>query len=143
MSYYISTPSLKDQLKPIKKAPFQNINELYQLLSDRGWCRESTFLESQWNSVNKCSGQCNATVLLIKEFFGGKIMKYSFPSEDKRMHYFNKIGDCIIDLNSEQFQMPLDYLGRSCEFKSFGKYKWLCEKSCYILKLRLGLIDSN
>lgn|SRR5574344_444953 len=140
MSYYISDPSLKERIKPIMPALFQNIDELYQLLVKKGWCQESTFSKKQWNPENKCSGQCNATVLLVKEYFGGEIIEYDAPSEDKSMHYFNRIKGCYIDLTSEQFQSTLNYSNKNKVKKSFGKYQWTHEKSCYILKLRMGLV---
>ena len=138
MSYYISNPNAN--IPVIKVNPkFRTIDELYNLLQSSGWDEMTTFLKSQWNMNNKCSGQCNATVLLVKEYFGGDIISYPNPSLDKNGHFFNRINGVDIDLTADQFNPRLTGYNQMNKIGNFGKYKWLVEKSAYILKLKLGL----
>lgn len=138
-TYYISNEN--KTLNVIKEnSKFKTIDELYNLLENAGWTEEMVFMENQWNPSNKCSGQCNATSLLIKEYFGGEIIKYPKPSKDKKCHYFNRIDDVDIDLTYRQFSPRLkEYIKMSNVISSFGKYESKCEKAYKILKRNLDL----
>ena len=46
-------------------------------------------------------GQCSITSFLIQDIFGGEV--YGVPLKDGGYHCFNKVGDSIFDLTSEQF----------------------------------------
>ena len=83
MAYYSSDKIKEEGLKPKKEASFKSISDLYALLQEKGWCEYSVFKKSMWNSENRCNGQCNATVLLVQEYFGGNIIEYPNPSTDK------------------------------------------------------------
>lgn len=121
---------------------FSNISDLYKLLESTGWDQMTCFRKSQWNSSNKCCGQCNATVLLVQEYFGGDIIECPSPSKTKQMHYFNRIDGVDIDLTSNQFSSQLKYSSYNKVVKLRNKprgYRYIYEKSEYILKLKLGL----
>jgi len=119
---------------------FNSIDELYNLLLNNGWSELSVFLPKQWDVNNKCSGQCNATVLIVKEYFGGDIIAYPSPTVDKKGHYFNRINNVDIDLTSEQFDPPLtDYSSKTKIATSFGRYDFECKKAAYIVKKNIGL----
>lgn len=138
MAYYSSDKNIEKSLRPIKTVTFSSISDLYALLQEKGWCEYSAFNKSMWNPENKCNGQCNATVLLLQEFFGGDIIEYPNPSAGKFKHFFNRINGCDIDLTSEQFENELkDYNCQSKKAKIKSNFDY--QKSAYILKLRLGL----
>ena len=81
MDYYISDKTaIISCIKPNKK--FSTINELYDLLNNIGWDKMTIYLKGQWNSKLKCSGQCNSTALLVKEYFGGEIINYPNPDSN-------------------------------------------------------------
>ena len=140
MAYYSSDKNIEDDLMLQKEAPFKSIGELYTLLQEKGWCEYSAFKKSMWNLNNKCEGQCNATVLLVQEYFGGDIIEYPNPSDDKAKHFFNRINGCDIDLTSEQFMPCLTgYSSQNKKAKISSNFEY--QKSAYILKLRLGLVE--
>ena len=139
MAYYSSDKIKEEGLKPKKEVSFKSISDLYALLQEKGWCEYSAFKKSMWNSENRCNGQCNATVLLVQEYFGGDIIEYPNPSTDKTKHFFNRINGCDIDLTSEQFNSPLNYHTQTKKADHFPKYRY--EKSVYILKLRMELVE--
>ena len=92
MNYYSSNPNKSDKFVAKKNSVFSTLTELYNVLDEMGWCEYSVFSKGQWNNENKCCGQCNATVLLVQEYFGGEIVQYENPTGKKSMHYFNRIG---------------------------------------------------
>ena len=136
MKYYISDESQKS-LKCNINGISLTIDKLYKLLDKKGWCMMSAFNKKAYNEKNKCIGQCNGTVILIQELFGGKIIKYSFSNQDKKTHYFNRINDVNIDLTSDQFNEILDYESQQEVYKEDKRYHFIYEKSAYILKLRI------
>lgn len=73
MNYYSSDPNKSDKFVAKKNSVFSTLTELYNALDETGWCEYSVFSKGQWNNDNKCCGQCNATVLLVQEYFGGKL----------------------------------------------------------------------
>lgn len=140
MGFYIS--DINANIKCIKENDvFSTIYELYDLLNDHGWEAMTVYLREQWNPKLKCSGQCNATALLVQEYFGGDIINYPKPNggEVKKGHCFNRINGIDIDLTSEQFNPKLTEYSSLQKKANFGKFKFSCEKSAYILKKNLGL----
>ena len=127
--YYSSNKELEQQIPPqIPSAPFRCISDLYCSLIKYGWERLTAYDPKLYDEKNKCVSQCNVTVLLVKKYFGGDIIKYPNPTSDKKMHYFNRIcangQNCDIDLTSEQFESPLnDYASmKEKGNKSLTKY---------------------
>lgn len=121
---------------------FSSLNDLYNLLNSIGWDQMTCFSKNQWNPSNKCCGQCNATVLLVQEYFGGDIIECPNPSRTKQMHYFNRINGVDIDLTSKQFSNSINYgsFNKVVNLRNKPRgYGYIYEKSEYILKLKLGL----
>ncbi len=91
------------------------------------WCIEtcSPRLRPQWSEENKTLGQCTITSFLVQDLFGGKV--YGVPLPEGGFHCFNKVGDCIFDITSEQFgDADLDYTEnyeqlRELQFADAGK----------------------
>jgi hypothetical protein len=65
-------------------------------------------MRGEWSEDNKTLGQCSITAFLVQDIFGGEV--YGVPLGDGAFHCFNKVGDKVFDLTSEQF-LPkvLDY----------------------------------
>ena len=65
-------------------------------------------LRQQWSKGNPTLGQCSITAFLVQDIFGGEV--YGVPLGDGNYHCFNKVGDSVFDLTSEQFgKEKLDY----------------------------------
>ena len=82
---------------------------LYELLSEI-WCEYTCAprMREKWSKDNKTCGQCSITAFLTQDIFGGEV--YGVPLGDGNFHCFNKIGDIVFDLTSEQFHdEKLDY----------------------------------
>ena len=94
-----------EKYKMIKDA-----RELYDLLSDGLWCRESCAprMRGDWSEENKTLGQCSITSFLVQDIFGGVVR--GIPLENGYVHCFNDIDGHVFDLTSEQFgNEKLDY----------------------------------
>ena len=100
--------------------------DLYDVLTN-AWSKETCAprLQDNWNKDNKTLGQCSITAFLVQDIYGGDV--YGIPLADGNFHCFNKIGDVIFDLTSEQFKDKLDYTNvvlqsRDNHFKKKEKY---------------------
>ena len=81
---------------------------LYDAL-DRLWCMYTCTprMRRDWNENNKTLGQCAITAFLAQDIYGGQV--YGIELSDGSVHCFNKAGDCVFDLTSEQFREELCY----------------------------------
>ena len=86
---------------------------LYDILSTL-WSADTCAprMRERWSKANKTLGQCSITAFLVQDIFGGEV--YGVPLSDGAFHCFNKVGDKVFDLTSEQFlpgilNYPLDY----------------------------------
>ena len=87
----------------------EEFRELYRDLK-HVWCLEtcSPKLRAGWSLENQTLGQCTITSFIVQDLYGGKV--YGVPLPDGGFHCFNKVGEYIFDLTSEQFGgAPLDY----------------------------------
>lgn len=118
------------KLKPINKDFdfIKDLHHLYDLMSDI-WCEYSCAprMRKDWSKDNKTLGQCSITSFLIQDIYGGEVFGVLLP--DGAYHCYNKVGDMIFDLTSEQFgDIKLIYdltnpQSREEHFKSEEKYQ--------------------
>ena len=80
----------------------KNPKDMYDVLCSC-WCEQTCAprLRDKWSTQNNTEGQCSITSFLIQDIFGGRV--YGVPLADGGFHCFNKAGDCVFDLTSEQF----------------------------------------
>ena len=100
----VSVKPINEQFNTVKDQ-----RHLYDLLS-QVWSKETCAprMQKDWSKDNMTLGQCSITSFLVQDIFGGEV--YGVPLEDGNYHCFNKIGDVIFDLTSEQFgNVLLDY----------------------------------
>ena len=85
-----------------------SLGGLYRLLLGC-WRRETCAprLQEKWSESNPTCGQCSITAFLAQDIFGGEV--YGVPNGDGSFHCFNKVGDAVFDLTSEQFGHPIEY----------------------------------
>ena len=73
-------------------------------------------MRQDWSPDNPTLGQCSITAFLAQDIFGGKV--YGVPLEDGNFHCFNRVGDRVFDLTSEQFgDTRLDYANCPEQFR--------------------------
>ena len=102
----------------------RHMYELMQHVWDRNSCAPR--MREMWSEKNNTVGQCSITSFLIQDIFGGEV--YGVPLKEGGYHCFNKVGDSIFDLTSEQFgDEKLDYTlnypqSREVQFSNEDKY---------------------
>ena len=114
----------------------QKLHKVYSKETCYSKCREA------WSSNNPTFGHCAIVALIVNDYFGGDICKIN---KDGISHYFNYIGNEIIDLTSSQFDDDLYYTDRIVRDRkgllenpeTFERYSTLKEK------LDLLLIDEK
>lgn len=76
--------------------------DLYDTLSDI-WCAETCAprMRDRWSKQNMTLGQCSITAFLVQDIFGGDV--YAVMTDNGNLHCYNKVGDAVFDLTSEQF----------------------------------------
>ena len=82
---------------------------MYEALS-HVWCAETCAprMRTDWTQENMTLGQCSVTSFLAQDIFGGEVLGVLL--EDGNWHCFNRVGDLMFDLTSEQFpEGELDY----------------------------------
>ena len=67
-------------------------------------------MQEKWSEANPTCGQCSITAFLVQDIFGGEV--YGVSLGDGNYHCFNKVGDAVFDLTSEQFDHPLVLVAR-------------------------------
>lgn len=69
----------------------------------KSWKKDTCYspMKKDWSPKNPAYGQCYCTVLVVNDYFGGKILKYKF--DDGTGHYSNYIHGKEVDLTRCQF----------------------------------------
>lgn len=80
------------------ETPTDMYDSLYGL-----WCADTCAprMRDDWTEDNRTMGQCSITAFLVQDVFGGEV--YAMTTDNGGLHCYNKIGDVIFDLTSEQF----------------------------------------
>jgi hypothetical protein len=122
-----------------------NITELYALLLERGWSKESCASESFWKEENPVVGQSLVTALLVQRCFGGEVFYFKYSN---RTHHFNYIRRCYVDLTFDELDpswrsnyppeasVNLGYRPNNTYEKHYNKLKLLIE-NCGIMTISL------
>lgn len=69
----------------------------------RSWSSQTAI---QWKPDNPALGQCNATAILIKDMFGGQILKTRYQ---EGTHFYNEIDGRRYDFTDSQFSSQIEY----------------------------------
>lgn len=69
----------------------------------QAWSLESS---SKWTVNNPAAGQCGVTALVVQDRLGGDILRTWL---DSGWHYYNRIGEDIIDFTRSQFLILPQY----------------------------------
>ncbi|WP_025723768.1 YunG family protein [Paenibacillus polymyxa] len=69
----------------------------------QAWSLESS---PKWIANNPAAGQCGVTALVVQDRLGGDILRTWL---DSGWHYYNRIGEDIIDFTRSQFSIPPQY----------------------------------
>lgn len=87
--------------------------DLYDYLS-KIWCEDTCAprMRGDWTKDNMTLGQCSITAFLAQDIFGGDV--YAVLTEGGNLHCYNKVGNVLFDLTSEQFKEKAKDLKYDC-----------------------------
>jgi hypothetical protein len=87
------------------KMDAQEVDKIRKLLLQSWSGKTSLCFE---NAEHSSYGQCAQTAIVIKEIYGGEILKTSGWKQEKGygLHFYNRIDGVNYDFTSEQFSMP-------------------------------------
>jgi len=82
------------------------ISEIAEVLKTC-WIKETSNQPEKWTATNPTLGQCAITSVIVNELFGGIIIRGEMKSG--QTHYWNLIGNDVIDLTRDQFKYDLSF----------------------------------
>lgn len=91
-----------EPLPEYKKEYLKDPRDMYDIM-ESVWTAETCAprFRPDWSTKNRTLGQCSITSFLVQDIFGGEVYAVDVP--DVGLHCYNKVGDCVFDLTSEQF----------------------------------------
>lgn len=82
------------------------INIVFEALQSC-WIKETSKQPEKWTKTNPSLGQCAITSVIVKEMFGGIIIRGEM--KNGQTHYWNIVGNDIVDLTRDQYKHELSF----------------------------------
>lgn len=85
-----------------------SVQELMTALQ-KSWCKETSFTPNVWTRQNPARGQCLASTLVVQDYFGGDIRRYTIKDGDfEETHYCNIFpSGALFDSTAIQYSRPI------------------------------------
>jgi hypothetical protein len=97
------------------------------------WSVDTTYSANDWNEENKARGQCVASSLVVQDYLGGDLLRYSIDGKDlHETHYVNKLDNgVIVDTTASQYINPVNMRIKPIKLDGFKsiREKRLAEES--------------
>lgn len=92
---------------------------------EASWGPDTAFDESGWTAKNSARGQCVISSLVVQDYFGGELLKYSVEGENLReTHYFNQLPDgTVIDTTKKQYTHRVSLTRKPVSFEGFASIR--------------------
>lgn len=73
------------------------------------WSEETSFTPAEWTKENPARGQCLVSTLVIQDYLGGDIRRYSVKANNfKETHYCNILpSEAVFDSTAAQYSEPV------------------------------------
>ena len=100
------------------------LNDVIKALEE-SWCADTAFNKNDWSPENSARGQCVVSSLVIQDYFGGDLLKYSVAGEGlSETHYFNRLSDGrLIDTTEKQYTSPVSLTPAPVSFDGFSSIR--------------------
>ena len=74
------------------------------------WSTDTAYNPNDWSESNKARGQCVVSSLVVQDYLGGDMLRYSVDEGDlHETHYVNKLDDgTVIDTTASQYKQPVN-----------------------------------
>lgn len=76
---------------------------------EMAWGADTTYDADGWSKDNKARGQCVVSSLVVQDYLGGDLLRYSIDEEDLReTHYANLLEHgVVVDTTASQYSHPV------------------------------------
>lgn len=85
-----------------------NIDDITEAL-EASWGSDTAFDPEDWSADNPARGQCVISSLVIQDYLGGDLARYSVEGNDiQETHYINRLSNGTkIDATAKQYKEPV------------------------------------
>ncbi|MNT05309.1 hypothetical protein D3C72_1399240 [compost metagenome] len=92
---------------------------------EASWGPDTAFDKDDWTIENSARGQCVISSLVVQDYFGGELLKYSVEGEGlHESHYFNQLPDgTIIDTTKKQYTHHISLTRKPVSFEGFASIR--------------------
>ena len=118
---------------------------------EASWRADTAYNESDWTEENKARGQCVVSSLVVQDYLGGDLLRYSIEAENlSETHYINQLDDgTLIGTTGKQYVVPVSSRLKRMDLRGFSsaREKMLFDEDTRIryelLKARVGSFLSD
>ena len=89
------------------------------------WAKDTAFDPKEWSESNKARGQCVVSSLVIQDYLGGDLVRYSVDEGDlHETHYANRLDSgVILDTTASQYTEPVTMRIKPVDLKDFSSVR--------------------
>jgi hypothetical protein len=89
------------------------------------WGEDTAYDPNDWNERNRARGQCVVSSLVIQDYLGGELLRYSIDENDlHETHYVNKLDNgVILDTTASQYSHPVNMRIKPIQLDGFGSIR--------------------
>ena len=89
------------------------------------WAKDTAFDPKEWSESNKARGQCVVSSLVIQDYLGGDLVRYSVDEGDlHETHYANRLeSGVILDTTASQYTEPVTIRIKPVDLKDFSSVR--------------------
>lgn len=86
------------------------------------WGADTAFDPSEWSEDNKARGQCVVSSLVVQDYLGGELVRYTIDEIDlHETHYANMLdGGAVLDTTASQYVRPVTMRIKPIDLKGFA-----------------------
>jgi hypothetical protein len=95
----------------------QNIVDALQL----AWGADTAYDPNDWSDDNRARGQCVVSSLVVQDYLGGELLRYSIDKETlHETHYVNKLDNgATVDTTASQYNYPVNMRVKPIQLDNF------------------------
>ena len=89
------------------------------------WAKDTAFDPKEWSEDNMARGQCVVSSLVIQDYLGGDLVRYSVDEGDlHETHYANRLDSgVILDTTASQYTEPVTMRIKPVDLKGFSSVR--------------------
>lgn len=89
------------------------------------WSADTAYGPSSWSQDNPARGQCIVSCLVIQDYFGGDLVRYSVKGEGiNETHYVNKLPNgSLLDTTASQYTYDVVFQPKPIELDGFSSIR--------------------